>query len=139
MVVAKIVLMIAPRTLFPYFHVHMGRGVHDIEHIALQVIFWHIFNCTVTFIPMVVTNIAINDLGANINTLLVATSTIWTNDTVQLKMCQKMCSMLFTPLIGREVPNRPPILKFPLKRPPVKTKKKWQKIVPSLAKLLILD
>ena len=42
-------------------------------------------------------------------------------------------------VIGREVPNRPPILKFPLKRPPVKTKKKWQKIVLSLAKLLILD
>ena len=30
-------------------------------------------------------------------------------------------------IIGREVPNRPPILKFPLKRPPVKPPQKWQK------------
>ena len=51
---------------------------------------------------MVVTNIVLNDLGANINTMLVTTKGM--NVTVQLKMCHKithaaMCSMSCDPLL----------------------------------------
>ena len=31
MVVANIVLILAPRSLFPHFNVQMGRGVHGLE------------------------------------------------------------------------------------------------------------
>ena len=43
MVVANIVLMLAPKTLFPHFHVHMGRGVQGVEDIAIQEIFLTLF------------------------------------------------------------------------------------------------
>ena len=43
MVVANIVLMLAPRTLFPHFHVHMGRGIQGVEQIAIREIFLILF------------------------------------------------------------------------------------------------
>ena len=45
---------------------------------------------------MVVNNIVFNDLGVKINTMLVP---IWINDTVELKMCQKISAQQFA-LLG---------------------------------------
>ena len=59
-------LLLSSMVPLPAFHVHMGRGVQSVEHIGVRVI----FNCTVTFIiGMNVTDIVLNDLGANINTM----------------------------------------------------------------------
>ena len=38
MVVANILLLLSPRTLFPHFHMHISRGILDVKHIAGWVI-----------------------------------------------------------------------------------------------------